>query len=73
MMDPYEEDGMIIQLSEEEEEQQPLDQLVPPIGNQDQIEETSTQAQEDNSDAEWDTDLETDSRLQWWVDLLITN
>lgn len=62
VMDPCEEDSVVLQLSEEE--QQPSDQSVPPTGSQDQMQDESTQDQEEDSGAEWDTDLETDSRLQ---------
>ncbi|XP_032399256.1 leucine-rich repeat-containing protein 74A isoform X3 [Etheostoma spectabile] len=56
MMDQWEE------VSEEEEEQQPSDQSILPTENHDQLEdeEKPTQAQEENSGDEWDTDLETD-------------
>ncbi|KAM7395453.1 hypothetical protein PAMA_006960 [Pampus argenteus] len=58
-MDPCEEDNVVLQLIEEE--QQPCDQSVPPMGSQDQMEDKSTQGQEGDSGAEWDTDLETDN------------
>ncbi|XP_042246330.1 leucine-rich repeat-containing protein 74A-like isoform X2 [Thunnus maccoyii] len=54
-MDPCEEDSVVLQPSEEHQE----DGSVPPTGSQDQVE--STQGQEEDSGAEWDTDLETDS------------
>lgn len=51
---------------EEEEEQQLSDQSDLLTGSQDQVEdeEKPSQGQEGNSGDEWDTDLETDSRLK---------
>ncbi|KAM7367955.1 hypothetical protein PAMP_014217 [Pampus punctatissimus] len=58
-MDPCEEDNSVLQLVEEE--QQPCNQSVPPMGSQDQMEDKSTKGQGGDSGAEWDTDLETDN------------
>ena len=58
--------GVIMEQFEEEEEQQPSDQSDLLTGSQDQVEdeEKPSQGQEGNSGDEWDTDLETDSRLK---------